>query len=55
VSLTVNAVGAARFEVNVIPHLRAVTTLGSLSVGGKVNLEVDMIARYVKRLTKASN
>ena len=50
VSLTVNAVDGARFEVNVIPHTRAVTTLGSLAVGARVNLEVDMIARYVERL-----
>ena len=50
VSLTVNAVSGARFEVNVIPHTRAVTTLGSLSRGASVNLEVDMIARYVERL-----
>ena len=50
VSLTVNAVSGARFEVNVIPHTRAVTTLGALAVGAPVNLEVDMIARYVERL-----
>lgn len=50
VSLTVNAVQGARFEINVIPHTRAVTTLGELVVGARVNLEVDMIARYVERL-----
>jgi riboflavin synthase len=50
VSLTVNAVDGSRFEINVIPHTRAVTTLGNLAVGTKVNLEVDMIARYVERL-----
>jgi riboflavin synthase len=50
VSLTVNAVDGARFEINVIPHTRAVTTLGNLAVGTRVNLEVDMIARYVERL-----
>ena len=50
VSLTVNAVNGPRFEINVIPHTRAVTTLGNLAVGTKVNLEVDMIARYVERL-----
>jgi riboflavin synthase len=50
VSLTVNAVAGARFEVNVIPHTRAVTTLGGLAVGSRVNLEVDMLARYVERL-----
>ena len=50
VSLTVNAVDGARFEVNVIPHTLAATTLGRLATGGRVNLEVDMIARYVERL-----
>jgi len=50
VSLTVNAVEGARFEINVIPHTRAVTTLGNLAIGTRVNLEVDMIARYVERL-----
>jgi riboflavin synthase len=50
VSLTVNAVNGGRFEINVIPHTRSVTTLGNLAVGTKVNLEVDMIARYVERL-----
>jgi riboflavin synthase len=50
VSLTVNAVEGSRFEINVIPHTRAVTTLGDLAVGSRVNLEVDMIARYVERL-----
>jgi riboflavin synthase len=50
VSLTVNAVKGSRFEVNVIPHTRAVTTLGALGKGARVNLEVDMLARYVERL-----
>jgi len=50
VSLTVNAVEGARFEVNVIPHTLAVTTLGRLAAGARVNLEVDMMARYVERL-----
>ena len=50
VSLTVNRVEGARFEVNIIPHTRAVTTLGSLAIGAGVNLEVDMLARYVERL-----
>jgi riboflavin synthase len=51
VSLTVNAVDGAHFEVNIIPHTRAVTTLRNLVVSARVNLEVDMIARYVERLT----
>jgi riboflavin synthase len=50
VSLTVNAVVGPRFEVNVIPHTRAVTTLGRLGAGSRVNLEVDMTARYLERL-----
>ena len=50
VSLTVNRVEGDAFEVQLIPHTLDVTTLGSLSGGGKVNLEVDLIARYVERL-----
>ena len=50
VSLTVNAVAAARFEINIIPHTLQQTTLGALKTGDAVNLEVDMIARYVERL-----
>ncbi|HLJ21554.1 MAG TPA: riboflavin synthase [Stellaceae bacterium] len=50
VSLTVNEVTGARFGVNIIPHTRAVTSLGSLKVGDPVNLELDLIARYVARL-----
>jgi riboflavin synthase len=50
VSLTVNAVNGAEFEANLIPHTLAVSNLGELSVGDRVNLEVDMLARYVERL-----
>jgi riboflavin synthase len=50
VSLTVNEVSGARFGINLIPHTRAATTLGRLKPGGKVNLEIDMLARYVARL-----
>ncbi len=50
VSLTVNALAGDEFEVNLIPHTLASTTLPELQVGAKVNLEVDMIARYVERL-----
>jgi riboflavin synthase len=50
VSLTVNAVAERRFAVNLIPHTLAVTTLGGLATGARVNLEVDMVARYVARL-----
>jgi riboflavin synthase len=50
VSLTVNGVKGAEFTVNVIPHTFAATNLGELRAGGKVNLEVDMLARYIERL-----
>jgi riboflavin synthase len=50
VSLTVNAVDGPRFRVNLIPHTLAVTTLGALAAGARVNLEVDLVARYVERL-----
>ena len=50
VSLTSNAVDGARFTVNLIPHTLAVTTLGQLARGACVNLEVDLIARYVERM-----
>ena len=56
VSLTVSAVSAAHgdawFEVSLIPHTLSVTTLGALKAGDKVNLEVDMLARYVARLNE---
>jgi riboflavin synthase len=50
VSLTVNAAEGARFAVNVIPHTLSVTTLGAAREGDQVNLEVDLLARYVARL-----
>ena len=50
VSLTVNGVDGPRFHVNLIPHTLAVTTLKALVPGARVNLEVDLIARYVERL-----
>jgi riboflavin synthase len=50
VSLTVNRVEGDVFEVNLIPHTLQVTTLSRLSSGAKVNLEVDLIARYVERM-----
>jgi len=51
VSLTVNEVAGDEFSVLIIPHTLAVTTLGALSVGDVVNLEADLMARYVARLT----
>ncbi len=57
-SLTVNRVvdvaGGAEFEINLIPHTIAVTTLRTLKVGDRVNLEVDLIARYVERMLGAA-
>jgi riboflavin synthase len=50
VSLTVAALRADSFEVALVPHTLAVTTLGSLEPGGEVNLEVDVLAKYVERL-----
>ncbi|HTV76709.1 MAG TPA: riboflavin synthase [Steroidobacteraceae bacterium] len=50
VSLTVNEVAGRRFGVNLIPHTREHTTLGTLAPGGRVNLEIDPVARYVERL-----
>jgi riboflavin synthase len=50
VSLTVNAVDGACFEVNLIPHTLQATTLGTLAAGAQVNLEVDLLARYAERL-----
>lgn len=50
VSLTVNEVQGAIFAINLIPHTQAVTTLGALRPGTRVNVEVDQIARYVERL-----
>jgi riboflavin synthase len=52
VSLTVNEVDGARFSVNLIPHTLAATTLKLLEQGDKVNLEIDLIARYVARLNE---
>lgn len=52
VSLTVNAVRGAGFEVNLIPHTLAVTTLKGLRAGDRVNLEVDPLARYAERLLR---
>jgi riboflavin synthase len=51
VSLTVNQVHGTRFSLNLIPHTLAQTTLGQLQPGSRVNLEIDMVARYVERLT----
>jgi len=50
ISLTVNAVKGAVFELNIVPHTLQETTMGQFKVGTEVNLEVDLIARYLERL-----
>lgn len=52
VSLTVNKVADVRFSINLIPHTLEKTTLKHLVPGSRVNLEIDMVARYVERLTQ---
>jgi len=54
VSLTVNEVDGATFGVNIIPHTELVTSFGVLAVGDAVNIEIDMLARYVARLAEFS-
>jgi riboflavin synthase len=54
VSLTVNAVDGDTFGVNVIPHTAQVTGFGSLAPGDAVNIEIDMLARYVARLAETA-
>jgi riboflavin synthase len=53
VSLTVNEADGERFGVNIIPHTLKVTTFGELKPGARVNLEIDVLARYVARLAAA--
>lgn len=55
VSLTVNSVEDNQFSICIIPHTLEVTTLGSLAAGQSVNLEVDLIARYLERLNQYSH
>ena len=52
VSLTVNEVDDAKFGVNIIPHTREMTTFGRARAGDRVNLEIDVLARYVARLAQ---
>ena len=54
VSLTVNAVDAETFSIAIIPHTRDHTTLGELSIGDRVNLEVDILAKHVEKLLSKS-
>ncbi|HQR23667.1 MAG TPA: riboflavin synthase [Steroidobacteraceae bacterium] len=53
VSLTVNGVAGRRFDVNLVPHTLELTTLGDLRAGAAVNIEVDIIARYLERMLEA--
>ena len=53
VSLTINQVSGGEFSVNLIPHTLAMTNLRNLRAGNRVNLEVDLIARYVERMMQA--
>ena len=53
VSLTVNAVDGAQLEVNIIPHTQSVTVIGEYARGTAVNIEVDMLARYLERLVQS--
>jgi riboflavin synthase len=53
VSLTVNAVEGAEFEVNIVPHTLDNTGFGAYAPGSRVNLEVDLVARYLERLLDA--
>jgi riboflavin synthase len=55
VSLTVNTVEDDVFGLNIIPHTWAVTTLSSLAIGSRVNLEIDMLARYMARLLETQS
>ena len=55
VSLTVNACDTDSFSVNIIPHTMQNTTLGSLETGHRVNLEIDLMARYAARLSQTRN
>lgn len=50
ISLTVNGVEGRRFDLNIVPHTLEVTTMGQLNTGSEVNLEVDVVARYLERL-----
>ena len=55
VSLTVNRIDKIDFSINLIPHTVAVTTLKHLKTGSQVNLEIDLVARYIERMLSAEN
>jgi len=54
ISLTVNKCSDTNFEVSIIPHTAAITTIGLKQVGDKVNIETDMLGKYVKKILKGS-
>ncbi|MBN2646890.1 MAG: riboflavin synthase [Thiotrichales bacterium] len=53
ISLTVNSVHDCQFDINIVPHTRQETTIKTLEVGSEVNLEVDLLARYLERMLQA--
>ena len=53
VSLTIGGVAGTRFGITLVPHTRATTTLGAIAAGRRLNLEVDLVARYLDRLLEA--
>ena len=55
VSLTVNGVRGAEFDLNIVPHTLQETTLADYQIGREVNLEVDVIARYLERMLLGDN
>jgi len=55
VSLTVNEIRERRFRVNIVPHTIEVTNMGRLGVGDSVNIEVDILAKYVERMLTGSS
>jgi len=52
ISLTINEISGGRFSVNIIPHTQAETNINRLEVGGKVNIECDILGKYVEKLLK---
>jgi riboflavin synthase len=52
ISLTVNGVSSVGFDVNVVPHTASMTTVGGLKIGSKVNIETDLIGKYVEKLAR---
>ncbi len=53
ISLTVNGVSSAGFDVNIVPHTASLTTLSGLQTGGEVNIETDLIGKYVEKLVRS--